>query len=378
MKAVASISQHPVTALAVGEVAGAILEGLQGSPVDLLFVFIDSSHTGAVEDISSACVQLLSPGVMVGATAAGVIGQVNEVEDAPAISAWAATGVDATPLRISPGESAPEGGWPAKPGATDAHVLLLADPFSTALDNAFANAASSSPGLRLHGGLASGARGPGGNRLLLDGAIYSDGAVGVDLGSTPVRSVVSQGCRPVGMAHTVTGAQGNVITELASQRPLDVLEAIARNASPEDQQLLAGGFQIGVAFNEAQVEEYDQGDFLIRGILGADPKSGAIAIATDIEVGTTVQFQVRDATSASDELARLLTGTEGGAAKAALTFTCTGRGLRFFGRSGHDAELVHDLTGSMATAGMFCTAEFGPVGTVNHVHGFTASTVLFE
>ena len=68
---------------------------------------------------------------------------------------------------------------------------------------------------------------------------------------------------------------------------------------------------------------------------------------------------------------------EGTTGSAALTFTCNGRGERLFGRPHHDAELVHALTGSSATAGMFCAGELGPVNGANHVHGFTASTLVF-
>lgn len=375
MHAAAAISQHPVAALAVGELAGSILEQLDGAQIDLLVVFADSCHTGAIDDVSSALRELLHPGVLLGTTACGVIGQISEVEDAPAISVWAASGIDAKPLRVEPGAAAPTSGWPQR---DDANVLLLADPFTTPLEDLFAAAMADGRSVSIHGGFASAARGPGGNRLLLDGEIHSDGAVGVDLGNTALRSVVSQGCRPIGRAYTVTGANRNVITELASQRPLDVLESIARDASAEDQQVLGGGIHVGLVFDETKVDEYERGDFLIRAVMGADQASGAIAIGAEIEVGATVQFQVRDAQSASDDLSSMLSTIDGGVTSAALTFTCNGRGERLFGRAGHDAEMVHAISGSTATAGMFCAGEFGPVGDNNHVHGFTASTLLFD
>jgi len=223
------------------------------------------------------------------------------------------------------------------------------------------------------GGFASGARGPSGNRLLLDEAIFDAGMVGVALDGVPMRTVVSQGCRPIGDPLTVTGSAGNVVTELASQRPMDVLRKMAEGVSNEDKALLASGLHVGVVIDEGQ-HEYERGDFLIRGVLGADPDTGAIAIGATVEVGSTLQFQVRDASTASDDLVDLLSEIS---ADAALTFTCNGRGEHLFGRSGHDAELVHELTGSRATAGMFCAGEFGPVRAENHLHGFTASTLLF-
>lgn len=376
MRAAAALSQHPVAALATGEIAGVILERLADEPIDLLVVFLDSSHTGSIEDIAGALRQLLSPRVMIGSTACGVIGQTSEVEDAPAISVWAATGIDATPIRIDAGQLEPGGGWP-NANSTGIDMVILADPFTTAVDEVLTSAAHEVPNHRIHGGLSSAARGPGGNRLLLDGAIFTDGAVGVALGTGLRRSVVSQGCRPLDNAYTVTGCAGNVITELASQRPLDVLERIAREASPEDQRLLAAGIHVGLVVNEAQVDDFGRGDFLIRSVLGADPATGAIAIGAEVEVGTTVQFHVRDAESASDDLVGRLGSLDGGDAIATLTFTCNGRGLHLFGFSGHDAEIIHASTGAQASAGMFCAGEFGPVGAANHMHAFTASTIVF-
>ena len=354
-----------------------MLEQLGTHPVDLLIVFIEGSHTGAVEDIASTLRKLISPNTMVGTTASGVLGQHVEVEDEPSLSIWAATGVDASALRIEPGKLEPNGGWPPSAGGQDQHAILFADPFSTPIDRVLEAAAGASPKLSIHGGLSSAGRGPGGNRLLLDGIVFEDGAVGVDLGSTAATSVVSQGCRPVGNPYTVTRASENCITELASQRPLDLLNEVAANASEQDQALLANGVHIGIAFDEGQVEQFDRGDFLIRGVLGADPSTGAISIGTAIDVGATVQFHVRDAATASEDLSGLLVDAGRSDVSGALCFTCNGRGERLFAMRGHDAELIHTLTNSPATAGMFCAGELGPVRSENHIHTFTASALLF-
>jgi len=353
MKAASALSEHPLAAHAVGEVAGLLLESLDNAPVDLLVVFADSV-----------------PRTMIGSTACGVIDRVTEVEDRSALVVWAASGIRATPFRIEGSADSPGGGWSqfAQP-----HAIVLADPFTTPALELLDAARRGVPEMSIHGGFASGARGPTGNRLLLDTEVYDSGAVGVALDGVPMRSVVSQGCRPVGDPFTVTGSAGNVVTELASQRPMDVLRKIADSASDADKELLAGGVHVGVVIDEGR-HDYERGDFLIRSVMGADPDSGAIAIGADVDVGTTLQFQVRDASTASDDLVDLLSDAH---ADAALTFTCNGRGEHLFGRSGHDAELVHQLTGSQATSGMFCAGEFGPVRAENHLHGFTASTLLF-
>lgn len=355
----------------MGEVAGLLLEQMQGE-IDVLAVFIDSAHTGAVEDMASALRELLEPKVMIGTTACGVIERTTEIEDRHALAVWAMRGVSARSLRIGPAATAPADGWAT---AADRDAIVLADPFSSPITEMLADAAEHAHGLRVHGGLASGARGPGGNRLLLDENVFSDGAVGLVFdASADVTSVVSQGCRPIGTPFTVTAVSGHVVTELASQPPMDVLKRVAAEADDTERALLAAGVHVGLVIDESQYD-FERGDFLIRSVIGADPETGAIAIGAEVAVGTTLQFHVRDASTASDDLSSMLSGRT---AKAALTFTCNGRGEHLFGRSGHDAELVHELTGSQATSGMFCAGEFGPVGVQNHIHGFTASTLLFH
>jgi small ligand-binding sensory domain FIST len=120
---------------------------------------------------------------------------------------------------------------------------------------------------------------------------------------------------------------------------------------------------------------FDQGEFLIRAVLGADRERRAVAVGADIEVGTTIQFQVRDAVSADVDLRLLLDGTAG---DAALLFTCTGRGTHLFDEPHHDASIVHEHIEGGALAGMFCAGEIGPVGDRHHVHGFSASVLLLH
>lgn len=377
MRATAALSAHPLATHAVGEVAGAVLDDLgPDAPIDLLVVFVEGGHTGTLEDIYTALSDLLSPNHSIGVSACGVLANDTEVENQPSLSVWAASGLDAHPVRIEAGAASPTAGWP-----TDSrHMIVLADPFSVPLDELIDDAALVVPALAIHGGLASSANAPGGNRLLLDGALYNDGAVGISVEGVEITSVVSQGCRPIGNPLTVTGTGAetgrgaHIITELASKPPLSVLREIAAEANDEDKALLASGVHIGIVIDEG-LHDHATGDFLIRGVMGGDNQSGAIAIGARVEVGTTVQFHVRDATTATEDLQRVLQGCS---AQAALAFTCNGRGKRLFGFSGHDAQMIHEHVGANATAGMFCAGELGPVGKRNQVHGFTASVMLFH
>jgi small ligand-binding sensory domain FIST len=380
-----ALSQHPDPAEAAGEVIGAVLEQL-GSEPDVVAVFSSPQHRDAFGDMAAAIGRTLRPGVLVGATAVAVLGGPHEVEDAPAVGLWAGRlAAQPRPVRLQATRTASGialqglSGSTFEPGDT---LLLLADPFSLPVDAIIdALAALEVPGsgepltVPVVGGLASAAHAPGGNRLVLDDEVTPSGGVGVILpAGVATTTVVSQGCRPIGDPMIVTRAEGNLVMEIAGRPALDRLDDLVRAADAEERALLASGLQIGIAIDEHRAT-FERGDFLVRSVVGADRGQRALAVGDRVEVGTTVQFQVRDAVAADEDLRAMLADATG---DAALVFTCNGRGQRLFGAPDHDARVVHDTLGSPALAGMFCAGEIGPLGSRSFVHGFTASVLLFR
>jgi small ligand-binding sensory domain FIST len=229
------------------------------------------------------------------------------------------------------------------------------------------------------GGMASGASEPGGNGLLTADQVYHEGAVAVRIhGPVAIRSVVSQGCRPIGKHYVITKARQNIIQELGGKPAMTQLQELFAELTAEEQQLMQNGVHVGRVINEYQ-DQFERGDFLVRNVIGADPNSGAIAIGEYVRPGQTVQFHVRDASSADEELRELLatSRTKAGPAAGGLLFTCNGRGTRLFETPNHDAGVVTATLGSIPLAGFFAQGEIGPIGGRNFLHGFTASVVLF-
>jgi len=370
-----ALSEHPLATHAVGEVVGEVLDRLGPAP-DLAILFAGAAHTGAMDDIVRAVNELLEPGLLVGCTASMVMGRSREVEDAGGLSLWAASGVRAEgyTLRVQ-GETIR--GFPSADELPDdaTALLLLADPFSFPTEELLVGLREQA-GIHLpvFGGLASAARGPGGNRLVRDHDVRSEGAVLVVLRGVTVETVVSQGCRPVGDPMIVTAGEGRIARELAGRPALERVQEVLRSLSPEDLALAQRGLHVGRVVDESKAT-FDRGDFLVRTVLGADSSNGAVAFGDEIEVGATVQLHVRDAASADDDLRHLMAGRE---ADGALVFTCNGRGTALFGIEDHDATVVNDALGSVPIAGMSCAGEVGPVGGVSHMHGFTASIALFR
>ena len=374
----AAISEHPLTTQAAGEVVGEVLEQVGEAP-DLAVLFVSAAHLGLMAEIAETVRTALRPGALIGVTASSIVGGGREVEDRPAISLWAGNVGPVEPVRLETQRL--NGGWaltglPAETDAVTPRVLLLlADPFSIPTDGMLDRLRAKAPTVQVVGGMASTGRAPGGNRLVLDDAVFDNGAVGVLLDSGVVSgTVVSQGCRPVGQAYVVTRATDNVIHDLAGVPALDRLRDIVAGLPPGDRALVQEGLHVGRVIDE-QKDSFGRGDFLISNVMGADPEAGDITIGATAEVGSTVQFQVRDADSADEDLRHLLAGQQG---RAALVFTCNGRGRNLFDAPDHDARLVHDQVGQGAVAGMFCAGELGPVGGRNFVHGYTASVVLFN
>jgi small ligand-binding sensory domain FIST len=191
--------------------------------------------------------------------------------------------------------------------------------------------------------------------------------------------IVSHGCRPIGHPYIVTGADGTLITELGGRPPLQRLRRIVEGLHSDEQELVIHGLQIGIVADE-HLASPGQGDFVIRGLVGADPSTGAIEIGDIVEVGATVQFQVRDAVVADKDL-RLAVERAGaelpGRPVGALLFTCNGRGRRMFGVANHDASTIEELLGEIPLAGFFAAGEIGPIGGRNALQGFTASMAVF-
>ncbi|HEY6416615.1 MAG TPA: FIST N-terminal domain-containing protein, partial [Acidimicrobiales bacterium] len=265
-----ALSLHPDAAEATGEVAGRVLEQLGPGP-DLAVLFVSPHHVDAVADIAAAVRALVEPGLLLGATGVAVVGGDREIEDEPAISLWVGRlAAPPRPVRVTAARTpsgAAIGGLTATTCGPGEVLVLLADPFSLPMDDVVELLGELDPPVPVVGGAASAARGPGGNRLVLDSEVVVDGGVGAILpASVATTLVVSQGCRPVGEPMIVTRATRNLLVELAGRPALDRLEDVVRAAGPDERAKLAAGLHVGIAVDEHKMT-FDRGDFLVRNLI---------------------------------------------------------------------------------------------------------------
>lgn len=379
-----ALSTLPETDAAEAEAVAALLDQLDGDAPELLVVFITHHHGAALEGLGRRLMRATGAKHLIGCTGETVIGGSREVEEGAALSLWALAGdgVEIEPFRV--GARADEegevqfSGLPPADFAREGTLLMLGDPFSFPMGQYLEQLNEHYPGQPVIGGMASGGQGPGQNQLFQDGETLAFGAIGVWLGGAlEVVPVVSQGCRPIYEPFVITKVQDHVIRKLGGQTAAHMLQKAFQSLKSRDAALLQRAPFLGVAV-DANKSTFERGDFLVRGIMGIEKREGGLAIADNsLRAGQTVQFMVRDAESASEDLDQLLAGRVSEDQVGVLLFSCNGRGTRMFPVADHDVSRVHAQFGrEVPAAGFFAMGEIGPVGGRNFLHGFTASLAI--
>jgi small ligand-binding sensory domain FIST len=355
----------------------------------LAMIFCSPHHAEFLDNMASFLPEWLGTETVIGCTGESILGRGTEIEFEPAVSVWLArfpSSIQIDTVRLSFNQTADGGvieGWPEDYSASwpDGSVMtLLGDPYTFPADLLLEQMNEDRPGVRVIGGMAS-ASSPGGNRLICGGKVYRNGAVFAMLrGPVRMRTVVSQGCRPIGKPFVVTKSERNVIHALGGKPALLQLKEIFDSLPTREQHLVQNALHLGRVVSEYQ-DHFEPGDFLIRNVMGWDPKDGSIAIGDFVRVGQTVQFHIRDAEIASVDLRERLQAARSaiqGNQWGALMFTCNGRGTHLFQRPNHDANCLESTFADTPVAGFFAAGEIGPVGKQNFMHGFTASIAIFE
>jgi small ligand-binding sensory domain FIST len=377
----AGLSASPAAVEAAGAAAREARAALGGAPVDLAFLFLSADHFAASEEAVAAVVDVLEPRHLLGCVAEGVVARDRELEDGPGAAVWAAALPDADietfhSVALNTDDGVAVTGFPELEGAD--LVTLLVDPFSFPAGGFLTKLNEEEDAVPLVGGLAAGGGEPDTQALFRDGEVVYEGAVGAVVRGVPVRTVVSQGCDPVGRDSVITHAEENVVFELAGEPALERLKGDVATLTPDQEASAArGGVLAGLVIDENRAD-YGRGDYLMRGLIGVDEETGALAVGEAVRIGQTLRFHVRDAGSADEDLRENLTAAlDGERAAGALLFTCNGRGTNLFSSPDHDARAVAELLGDDAVAGFFCAGEIGPVGGKPFLHGFTATLAVF-
>jgi len=390
MKFGVGISTKSSTGEALEEAMQTAVAAMEGQSADIALIFISPYYQVGFDQIKLNLAEMTGAATIIGCSAQSVIANEHEYEENPGISItlMSLPDVEIRPFYIKQ-EQLEEFAHPDDIHQfldstldDEASVLLFADPFTfdciTFLD--LLNAAF--PNRPVLGGMASGATAPGDISLFLNRDIFHEGAVGLKLkGNLLIHSLVSQGCRPIGESLVITDAEENIIRTLAGKPALSVLVGTLEKVSQRDKDLARQSIFVGRVLNE-YVHQLKRGDFLIRNLIGVDRQSGALYMNDAAILGETIQFHVRDAESAKEDLRlmakELKTKFEEQPIAGGLLFCCNGRGQRLFRQPDHDTSTIQQYLGPVPLGGFFCAGEIGPVGNKNYIHGLTASLALFQ
>jgi small ligand-binding sensory domain FIST len=400
-----SLSLQSDSQLAVRETCEAIRIELASQAPDLVVLFLSGQHTARASELACMVASEFPQALLFGCTARNVIGTGRETEEGSALAMAAARLPNATlaPFAISGPElqalssfyssdptrdagderGAERKAWRMRIGVEDCDdpgLLLLGDPFSGDSEAIMRGLARSYPQSVQVGGLASGSDQPGENQLILGDKVYSDGFIGVAMtGDVVLESVVSQGCRSVGPPMFVTASKGNQIVALDGRRPIDVLEEIAAAAPAADAPLFRGSLFIGIQMDHRKVT-VEEGDFLVRNLLGAEPANGGLFVGAELVENQVVQFHLRDGESASSELDERLSNYAAGRppVSGSLLFSCLGRGRGMYGVANHDSDALRRHLGNVPLAGFFGNGEIGPISGRPYLHGYTSAFGFFR
>ena len=377
---------------AINDVVEQVVASLT-APADLGLVFISSAFMSEYTRLLPLLAEKLSVPVLIGCSAGGVIGRkqtgkTEEIEAEPALSLTLAhlPGVKIRPFHILaeelPDSDSSPNAWIDLVGVPQSPVpqfILFSSPFGSATNDLLQGLDFAYPGSVVVGGQASSGFMNGPVGLFCNDKLCREGTVGIALtGNIVLDTIVSQGCRPIGQPLQVTKAERNIILELDEKVPLMVLRNLISSLSEEDRTLAQHSLFVGLAMDEFRMNLHS-GDFLIRNILGVDPKAGAIAISDRIRAGQRLQFHLREAEASSQDLENLLQeyqneneNTSQPSPVGALMFTCLGRGTGLYGQPNFDSQLFSRYFHDIPLGGCFCGGEIGPVSGRTFLHGYTS------
>lgn len=409
MKWASAISTRYSLEAAVKEVTRQTQHAL-GQPADLALVFISSSFASEYSRLLPLLQDHLTVPHLIGCGGEGVIGmnrdgESEEVESEPALALMLGhlPGVNLHPFHIVaedlPDLDSPPDQWIDLIGVeveTQPHFVLLADALTAKINDLLQGLDYAYPGAIKIGGLtnSNNSRGCG---LFCNSTLYREGCIGIALsGNLVLETIVAQGCRPIGEPYRVAEAERNIVLKLEPltveaspssssarlQTPLEALEDLIRELSESDRQLAQDSLFVGVVRDEFK-QTLEPGDFLIRNLIGLDPRAGAIAIGDRVRPGQRIQFHLRDSEASAADLELLLrrynqTLEPTAQPNGALLFSCLGRGVGLYGKPNFDSRLFSRYLNTIPLSGFFCYGEIGPLGGETFLHGYTSAFGIFR
>jgi small ligand-binding sensory domain FIST len=182
---------------------------------------------------------------------------------------------------------------------------------------------------------------------------------------------VAQGARALGPIRTITSAMGNQIREVDGRPAYEALLNDLPTALREELPRLGGSLYAGLS-------AADNSAFLMRNVVGLDPRIGAVAVAGQPRPGSEMLYAFRDGRAARGDLMATLDTMEnaldGQKPKAILLFNCIARDEKLLDAPLFDVSNVVERLGGydVPVVGASGAAEFCTTGASTHLFQYSA------
>jgi small ligand-binding sensory domain FIST len=333
-----------------------------GDAEGLGFVYFSDVNVAAAEEIVGALRQRTRVKEWIGTVGIGVLATGVEYFDEPALAVMVAA-LEPSSYQVFSGRS--------RPRAAANFAVVHGDPETPGMPGLIADMSTKVASGFLVGGLSSSRT----RSVQVANDVLAGGLSGAVFGAeVAVSTRLTQGCMPLEGRYRITACDGNVLATLDGRPALDVFKEAIGEIPGHDLRDLRQAAQFIHA--GLPVRGSDKGDYLVRNLVGIDPKNGLLAIGDAVETGDELIFCKRDSESAREDLGRILgeLKTAVPAPRGALYYSCLGRGEHMFGRRGAELEQVRAVLGDVPLVGFFCNGEISH----DRLYGYTGVLTLFH
>jgi small ligand-binding sensory domain FIST len=190
---------------------------------------------------------------------------------------------------------------------------------------------------------------------------------------------ITQGCQPITEPMKITRAKDNLIYEIDNRPALEVFASLLKGPLAADLRRALMVLFVGLPAVKDE-NSVAPGKYVIRNIVGVDPKQGILGVADEVHEGEALIFALRDGHRAREDLIQMI---ERQAARLAgkqpafgLYFNCCARGASLYGMEGIDTAYIRQILGTFPLIGMFGGYELAPLGRSNHLFAYTGVLAL--
>lgn len=381
-------SQQQSTTAAVKEAAGQAMDRAGVTRADLAVVFFTADHVAHAPDLVSSLSRAVGTDCIVGSSGVGVLTGEGEIEGSGGIAVLVIGGEEIIgrpfifePLKNNEANLGTSfGDFLAKTQEKNSLMILLPDTYNGNPQRLLQTMASKA-GFHPVIGAGSTENGTVGATYQLCGDKVATNAVaGAYLsGGFNAHVDITQGCQPISERMVITKAEGNLIYEINHRSALEVFAKLLKGPLAEDIRRALTVLFVGLPADR-QENSVAPGKYLVRNIVGLDPKKGILGVAEQVGEGETIVFTMRDGQRAREDLGQMLhRQTEALAGKKpafGLYFNCCARGSSLYGIPGIDSAYIRQALGDIPLIGMFGGYELAPLGGANHLFAYTGVLAL--